>query len=229
MPLTRSIDDMVSDLRYVADIGGTSSVARHPDAALFNLINRGIAAFHRKITSLAPDQRELSSTTISTVKGTSVYSLPTDLFSLLSLHIDADGSRVWLKDSFNPGDRAALTDPQASYRGVPSAYRLQAGNIEFLPVPQGIYTVTLYYAPNPDTLTTGETFDTISRLDDWVIWYAAKEVAKRDRLRDLYSMCTADMAALEGEILELARNRDRNAPATIQSAIAVDRFGRIVG
>jgi len=226
MPLTRSIDDMVSDVRFIADCRGTTGVERHPDADLFNLVNRGIAELHRELTAMIPDQRELGSTTVSMSAGTSTYALPSDFFALISLYIDANGERFWPKQ-FLPSERSALTNPQDIYTGIPYTYRIEAAQIEFLPIPQSTYTATVYYAPNPSTLTTGQTIDTVSRLDSYPVWYAAKEVAKRDRMWDLHDRCTQDLAALRGDIAYVARQRDRNEPPRITQSLAIDRFGRI--
>ncbi len=225
MALTRTIDLMEDDVRYIADCGGTSGTARHPQADIFNLLNRGIAELHRELNAIVPDQRELSSTTVSIVSGTATYALPADFFALLSIVLAANGSTFWLK-AFNPNERAALTDPSSIYTGVPTAYRIEGSNIEFLPVSGGSYTATLYYTPNPSTLTTGQTLDTVIRLDSYPIWYAAKEVAKRDRLWDLHDRCTADLAKLLGDIAFVARTRDRNSPPRMTDTVRLDRYGR---
>jgi hypothetical protein len=225
MPLTRSIDDLEDDVRFIADCDGTTGVERHSQANVFNLLNRGIGELHRELTALIPDQRVLGSTTVSITSGTAEYALPSDFYALISLYIEANGERFWPRQ-FQPSERSGLTNPQDTYTGIPYAYRIEAANIEFLPISSGSYTAKLYYAPNPSTLTTGQALDTVVRLDSYPVWYAAKEIAKRDRLWDLHDRCTADMVALRQEIATVARSRDRNESPRVAMGMHVDRFGR---
>lgn len=126
-------------------------------------------------------------------------------------------------------DRPGLSDTNIASSGIPLFYRLRAGNIEYLPTPGASgYTSTLWYVPVPVTLASGgaTTFDTIDRLDDYIIWYAAREVAKKDRLWDLHNVLSQNLAELRSDIEMLARNRDMNSPPRVRDDLACDRFGR---
>jgi hypothetical protein len=226
MALTRSLAQLRTRLRYVCDIGGTTPSERHPDANLNEALLHGISALHRKLRSVAPGKRFLDSTSIATVAGQRVYSLPADFRSLISVELLADGHRSWL-DAHDWPERPALTDPDQSYTGIPYSYALHGANIEFLPIAQGVYTVTLWYVPDaPQPTSDASTIDTIEGLDDYIIAYAGLDVARRDARPDLYQMFNADLARLEQDILVQARSLDLNSPARMVDTTPRDRFGR---
>ncbi len=225
MPLNRTIDQMVSAARKCANVQGTTALVRHPDADLFDYVNRGVAALHRQLSMVDSGQRYLSSVTVTTAASQEAYSLPADFMHLISLSGELDGVQRWFTP-YSMNERPELTDENNGWTGEPLYYRLRGGNISLLPVPSGVYDLTLWYTAQPSTLTTGQTFDTIARLDDFIVWYAAKEVAKKDKNWDLHRACTEDMDRMRGEIDAVGRNRDRNAPAMIIDVCARDRFGR---
>lgn len=214
MSMTRTIDQMVSAARKAANAEGTTALQRHPDADLFDYVNRGIAALYRLLTRIDAGQRYLSSTTISTVAGTETYSLPADFQHLVSLGGEVNGAQRWLVP-YNMNERPYLVDDNAGWQGEPFHYRLRGSNISLLPVPQDAYDLTLWYTAAPSTLTTGQTFDTIARLDDFVVLYAAKLIALKDKNFDLHAVLDADLQQMRGEVEAIGAQRDHNHPQRI--------------
>jgi hypothetical protein len=224
--LTQTLANMRTNVRRFSDAGGTTALVRHPDADLNDYINRGLGSLYRKLTEAVPDQRFLSTTTINLVASTTTYALPADFDSLISVDLTANGVKVWLV-AYEMHERPALTDPATSYQGVPFCYRLRGANIEYLPTPSSSYTSSLWYVPNVTTLAVdAATFDTISRLDDYVIAYASRFVAVRDKNWDLASMCKSMCAELEDEIVATGRMRDRNSPSRVVDERQANRWGR---
>lgn len=226
MALTQTLQQMRDGVRKLADIEGTSSRARHSDADLNDYINRALGSLHRRLTMAMPDQRILAQRNITTAKGVSTYGLPTGFDCLISIELTANGRRRWLT-SYEMNERPMLTSPDMPGTGVPFCYRLRAGNIEFLPVPDQDYNPLLWFVPTASQLTAdAQAYDTISRLDEYVIAYAARLVASKDRNTDVREDCTERMGELEGEIDVTARNRDRNSPPRIIDTRQRDRWGR---
>jgi hypothetical protein len=89
-----------------------------------------------------------------------------------------------------------------------------------------VYSLTLWYAPAPNTLTTTQTYDTIARLDDYIVDYAARFICRKDSNWELHDRLSASLTAMEGEIEALARNRDLNSPSRIIDCSRRDRYGR---
>lgn len=222
MSLTRTIDQMVAATRQIANVEGQTGLLRHPDANVFDYVNRGIAALDRVLRTLDSGQRYLTSTTITTAASTETYSLPADFMHLISLGGSVNGVQRWFK-SYDMSERPHLIDTNAGWTGEPLYYRLRASNISLLPIPAAVYSLTLWYQANPSTLTTGQSFDTIARLDDFIVYYAARFIAKKDKNFDLHVTLTDDMNALRGEIETIARGRDQNSPARIVDVSERDR------
>ncbi len=226
MALTQTLLQLRTNVRRMTDTQGTTALQRHPDADLNDYVNRGVAALRRELDVALPDQRFLASDAITTEDGISLYALPADFNHLISVDLSAYGAKVWLLP-YEPHEHAALTDPSANTSGIPIAYRLNGGNIDLLPIPQGIFTCTLWYASDPATLTSdANTIDTITRLDDYVIAYAAKLVAIKDKNWDLVQVCDQMMAGLLESVALIARFRDKNAPSRIVDETMADRWGR---
>lgn len=226
MALNRTIDQMVDATRKAANIQGTTALQRHPSADLFDYVNRGIAALDRILKVCDTGQRFLSSTSIATVDGTELYALPSDFMHLISLSGEVDGVMRWFT-AYEHNERPALADTNAGWTGAPLYYRLRQGNISLLPTPHSVYTLTLWYSPNPSTLTTGETYDTIARFDDYIVTYAARLVAEKDKNWDHYDRLGARLTELRSDIEALGRNRDHASPARIIDVTQRDRFGRM--
>lgn len=229
MALTQTREQVRDNVRRAADIRGTNALARHPDADLNEYINRGYAALYRKLTVVLPDQRFLASDVITTEAGETLYDLPADFDHLISVDMLADGVRVWLT-SHEMNERPSLISPDTVGLGRPLTYRLRASNIELLPTPSAAYSVTLWYVPTTDQFAEdGDVFDTISRLDDYVISYAVKAVAVQNKDWPLVTECRQQMAELDPELEAIARSRDKNSPARIVDEMAgmrVTRWGR---
>lgn len=225
MALTRTIEQMVDATRRSTDTQGTAALVRHPDADLFDYVNRGIAALDRLLKRYDNGQRYLSSTTITTVSGTETYALPADFMALVSLSGTFDGEPRWLT-SYAMNEHPALADTDAGWTGEPLYYRLRGGNVSLLPIPAYEYSLTLWYSPAPSTLTAGQTYDTIARLDDYIVAYAGQLVAEKDRNWEHYDRLGQRMAMLASEVEAVGRNRDLNSPARIVDVAERDRFGR---
>lgn len=224
MALLRTIDQMVDATRRCTNALGASALQRHPNADLFDYVNRGIAALDRILKIADTGQRYLASTSITTVNGQELYPLPSDFMALLSLSGVVNGAQRWLT-AYAMNERPALVDQNAGWTGEPIYYRLRGASISLLPVPAATYTLTLWYAPNATTLTSGQAVDTIDRLDDYIVWYAAREICKKDGNWPLHDRLTADMTSLRSEIEALARNRDMSSPGRIVDVTLRDRWG----
>jgi hypothetical protein len=224
--LTRTLAQLREGTRKFANVQGTTALQRHPDADVNDYVNRALGSLHRKLTEAHPDQRYLGTTSFTTSSGTTAYSLPADFESLLLVELTYSGVKIWLV-AYEPHEHAALTDPSASFTGIPFCYRLRGANIDLLPTPGDSYTCSLWYLPTSSTLSSdASTYDTINRLDDYVYAYAGRLIAIKEKNWDLVSAAKGIIDEMTGEILALGRNRDRNAPARIVDETHADRWGR---
>jgi hypothetical protein len=225
MASNKTLLQLRARVRQTCDIEGTSGVQRHPNTEVDILVNVAAHAFKRVLDEKMPEQRSLMSNTFSTVVGTEEYALPAAFKSLLSVELTADGSKSWLL-GYELHERAALTDPQSTYTGIPMAYAVVGDNISLLPVPQGVYTVKVLYTPAQTELANDNSqIDVIEGMDDFIVWHASKGIAKKDRLWDLHSACDADLQKITGDLATIARNRDMNNSPRVMDVSMANRFG----
>ncbi len=226
MALTQSREEMRDALRVFTNTQGATALLRHPNSELNEHLNRGLSRLRYRLNQANPDQRYLASDSDVTVEGTTLYSLPTDFGFLISVDIVANGTKTWLT-SYEMHERPALTSADQPSIGLPFCYRLRGGNIEFLPTPGGEYTYTLWYVPHTTEMDDdADALDTVNRLDDFVIAYAGRFIATKDKNWDLLGECKSLMAELEEEIAVLGRGRDQNSPARVVDVYMADRWGR---
>lgn len=226
MALTQTLAQMRTNVRRLANVEGTSAVVRHPDADLNDYINRALGAMHRVLTDAIPDQRLLSSVTVSTISGTSLYALDSTFDSLISISATAHGQTWWL-EAYEMHERPSLTSEDTTFTGVPFTYRLRGSNIELLPTPTGVYSVTLWFVPTVTQMTAdSDTYDTISRLDDFLVPHAARLVCIKGGDWERVRVCEALIEEYRGEVQSVARKRDQNSPPRIVDEMRADRWGR---
>lgn len=225
MALTQTREQMRDAVRKFTNTQGTSALLRHPHADINDYLNRAWSRLRYRLNQANPDQRFLASDSDVTSDGTSLYSLPSDFGFLISVDIVANGTKSWLT-SYEMHERASLTSADQPSSGIPFCYRLRAGNIEFLPEPGGEYTYTLWYVPHTSELSAdASVIDTVNRLDDFVIAYASRFVATKDKNWDLLKECKDLVGELEQEIEVMGRQRDQNSPARIVDVYQADRWG----
>lgn len=225
MALQQTVAQLRASTRQFANAEGTTALLRHPNANVDDYVLRAIGSLYRKLTEAVPDQRYLATTTITMVNGTSTYNLPSDFSSLLAVDLTANGVKVGLL-SYEMLERPLLTDPSTTFVGIPVAYRLRQSDIEYLPTPSSNYTSSLWYIPDAQQPTGGQAFDTISRLDDYLVAYAARIIATKDKNWDLVAECRNVCTELADDIAALARGRDKNSPSRITDVYNANRWGR---
>ncbi len=227
MSITQTLAELTTNVRRTTDTLGTSAAARHPDANIYDAVNRGIAALHRKLTQTIPDQRSLSSYSGSLTAGTSTVALSTISSSferLISIELTANGSKHHLT-RYQMQERPGLLSPTGQ-RAQPQHYRIIGSNLEFLPTPDSAYTILVWYVPDASQLTAGGSIDTIARLDDFIIWYASREIATRDSKWQLIATLDQRLREISADIETYGRNRDMQEPPSIINERAMDRYGR---
>lgn len=230
MSLNQTQAQILANVRQMTDTAGTTALLKHPSANVYDYINRALASLHRKLTEAGLGDRYLSSTTVTTVSGTATYSLPATFDHLISVDLEANGAKGWLT-AYEMHERPMLTDPNAITSGVPVTYRLRGSNIEYLPTPMGVYTSTLWFVPTPTNWATDgsdatSTFDTINRLDEYVIAAASVPIAFKEKNWGLKKELDGVVSGIGEELAAIGRMRDRNSPPRPVDDTLTNRFGR---
>lgn len=215
MPLTTTLEDMRDAVRRTADV--VAFTDKHPDARCNDLINQGLGALSRLCRTTNPEFQPIASTEIETDGDETMYALPADFRSLLMVQYENDDSRRFWLTPYELHERAHLTESElVSNSLMARCYRLMGSNIELLPRPPEGHTATVWYATTMTQLDSDEsTFDTMDRLDSYVIWWAAREIAMEREAWERHDRLTQKMSALEAEIRILARSHDASHPRRV--------------
>lgn len=187
----------------------TETAGRPTDAQLNDFINSSISSLHAALSSGGASLL-LTSTTITTAPGTSVYALPAELWQLRSVVWQYDADNAFNAYRFEDLERAQLSN--LSWGGD-FAYQLAglasgAPQIEFLPVPDEVATIRIGYVPNPVELTLDA--DTIACLpgwDRWIVYDASVPVLVAEET-DPSALMTLRDQVWSREIEPATRSRD---------------------
>lgn len=207
MARTRTGEALIDDAYLRADLVGAT--ARHPRVSVLRYVNQGAAELYdllieargRAYYAVKPAQ------TITTTASTSRYALAAAFYRLSSVRVAGPGG--YTLDPFTPQDEPWLREPGVT-AATPTHYEVQPGYIELLPLHQASKSIIVDYVPVFTDLadSSGSTFDGINGWEQYIVYYAAREMySKDDELAKVREQDQA-MAALAQRIAKLAPGRD---------------------
>ena len=161
-----SLSTMRDRIRVQTD---TENAGRPTNTQLNDMINSSIVSLHAALSDGGASLL-LTSTTLTTTPGVSVYSLPDDVWQLRSVVWQRDPQTAVNAWRFDDLERAALS---MGTWGGDFAYQLAglistAPQIEFLPTPSEATSIRIGYIPSPTELATDS--DTLACLPGWDRW-----------------------------------------------------------
>ena len=225
MALTQTVTQLTDFIRKRTDNEGTSATDRFPDTEILICINRAVYAFWRLMVESRAGNFQVSTTTINTINGTSVYALDATFYRLLNVNATVNGRKQWLVP-FDENERAMLSDTNAGWSGQPFRYSLVGSNIELLPTPTAVYAVEVRYVPDPPTLLSNSSFDCVNGDGlCFIVDFASKLVAEKDQDGELASTLSGSIAELRAALATSLPNRDQNFPPRIQDVRSLARGG----
>jgi len=190
---------------------------KHPDTRINDLINQGLGALSRLCRTTNPEFQPVASTTIPFDGLATAFGLPSNFRTLLSVEYSGDsGARKWL-EPFERFEHAVLSDPDTTSASTSAGgYRLLGTNLEFLPRPPSGHSALVWYATTVTQLAADASpFDTMERLDTYVIWWAAREIAADRENWERHDRLSSKLGELEADIRILARSKDLSIPKRI--------------
>jgi hypothetical protein len=201
MARTRSLDDLIADLRYLADVEGAE--LRHSDAKLTREINQSIQRFREWVTE----------------EGFGLYLTP----YTVNLTTGATSPYVWREvdlSALNPAVAhvqavECIADGQAydldkvpfesrndylQQNGVPAAWIQYGDVIGILPPPQSEFPITVWYlGVFVDLVAGSDTFDGMVGWEEWVRWNSLIPLLTRDQYPGLIDNAVARCEQLKAE------------------------------
>jgi hypothetical protein len=226
LALTTTLADMRDAVRRTADV--VAFTEKHPDTRVNDLINQGLGALSRICRTTNPEFQPIASYEIPTDGANTMFALPSDFRSLLMVQYETDDERRFWLTPYELHERAHLTSSDVVENSLMArSYRVMGGNIELLPMPPDDHEATVWYATTMTQLAgDAETFDTMDRLDSYVIWWAAREIAMEREAWERHDRLTAKMGELEADIRILARSLDTSHPRRVVKQVYAARTGR---
>jgi hypothetical protein len=202
----------LADLENAADFASTTVVN--------DLINQSLAELYDIMRSAYGQEYWRKSTTLTTVAGTSTYSLPADFLSLLyAEYVIGTSERVRLTP-YNIHNATRIRNSGVWSNIDPIYYRLGMRTsattsetllMEFLPTPTGVYSVEVYYVPTMKELS-GDTHvvDAVSGWEDYAVWDVVASLLQKEESDASFAIMKRDN--IRARIEALAGNRDQGSP-----------------
>lgn len=215
MSRSRTLTAMLLDVRQRTNQENSTFVT---DAELTEYLNTEIARLWTRLVQGSGHPHFRSSTTYTVTSTTTAQALPADFYQVQEVTGTAQGTTTPLR-SFMAGERGWLQNGNGGI-GVSSMpmYRVQAGNIEFLPVQQ-TFTATLYYAPTQTRLAVGaDVFDGFCGYEAVPIYgVCAIVLAKEESDPSFYKNMQAEAYR---DIDSLIAQRDAANPERVQDVMS---------
>lgn len=217
MARTRTMTEMVSDLRIAADI--VNRVTRHPTTQLERWLNESIQRLREIASDNGHEYYLKQHDTGGITSGAKFAALPDDFLRMYGVDV-IDGETSWSLEEYSLRERNNYggTFSGVDERGPPSFYRLlgkTATGTEnicvFMPRPDRAYSCFFWYLPVWADITGVSTFDGVAGWEDWVKWDCCCKVAARDKNDTLYNMAAGERAKLEALIVKTAPRRNRTS------------------
>jgi hypothetical protein len=226
MARTRTLTNLMADIRYQADI--ENQTARHTDPNLTRLINQSYGRF-RELLSDHGHGYYLAEDPGSTVAGTATISLPSDNVRIYGLDLEVNGETRSLIE-YNLLERnqfKSWTNTQGE--GIPYTFRIQAPTTATLvPTPDAVYAYTWFYLPVFTDLSSGsDTIDGINGWEDWIVYDVCTKVLTRDDDDEQLQKVVGLLRKREAEILHEAGKRSVVTPPRRLDTRAQRRRGHL--
>jgi len=212
----RSLLQLRTQAREVADQAGTATSRFVADARLNEWINAAYAALYSKLVALFEDYF-LTFTNLTLVGGTDTYSLAAVTPLIYKLRgVDriwsgsADDFTSLKRFEWSERGRFANTPAHLTRAGETPNYCYTGSSLVFKPTPNAGGTVKVWYAPQVTLLVADGDVISAEIKESWeqfIVLRAAYRLMMKEQNPDAKNLLT-DLAMIEADILASAPNRD---------------------
>lgn len=212
-----TLAQLKSQSRDRADMTNSQFVS---DSELVNYINGSIAELHDLLIAAYDNDYFITEYTFNTVSGTDSYALPADFYKLRGIDSKIGTDQWFTLQPFNFNERNSKNDLVAYLAyGNNFRYRIMGSEVVFSPVPQGIYSIKLWYIPVATKLTSdSDTLNDLNQFSEYVIVDAAIKMANKEEAD--VSVLAAQKAELKRRIEVMAQNRNADKSESISDIYA---------
>jgi len=212
-----TLAQLKSQARDRADMANSQFVS---DSELVNYINGSIAELHDLLIAAYDNEYFITEYTFSTVSGTDSYALPADFYKLRGIDSRVGTDQWFTLQPFNFNERNSKNE-LLSYLayGNNFRYRIMGSDLVFSPVPQGVYSIKLWYIPVATKLSSdSDTLNDLNQFSEYVIVDAAIKMANKEEAD--VSVLAAQKAELKRRIEVMAQNRNADKSESISDIYA---------
>ncbi len=219
MARVRTMEDLIADCRNRTNMENSPLLT---DDEIQELLNQELAELYNHIWT-NEDKPYYRNQAVYTVTGTndSIQPLPIDFLSAQEVMLEYNGYTTNMLPFMASEHAMYLNTGYTLYMtGLLPVYRIQAGNIEFLPPGQAM-TVTVFYTPCLSRLVNpSDTFDGINGWEVSAIYgTCAQMLQKEDSDPSFYE---SRKARILNDVDAWAAKRDAANPERVQETVAYD-------
>jgi hypothetical protein len=190
------------------------------DTELVGYINSSLAELYDLLVAAYGEDYFIDEFDITTASNTAAYDLPDDFYKLKGVDAKINTSDWFTVRPFNFNERNRNQDVAWGLTAGPNIrYRLLDAQIKFSPVPEGIYSVKLWYVPlAPILAADDDTFNDLNQYAEYVIIDAAIKMLIKEE-SDVSVLMNQKMA-MKRRLEEMSLNRDAGQPESISDIYA---------
>lgn len=184
MPIaTRTLTQLIEEIRERSDHENSEFV---DDTDLATWINQSATALYDAVIEAAGPDAYVTSDDITTVAGTNLYNLPFDLYRLLGVDVAFETGVFQELRPYNFVERNMFRTRSGWTSPRDTRYALHghlntgsfAARIRFIPTPQVVRTVRIWYVPILPTITDAGTPQPLIVFNGWDEYVVADVCAK---------------------------------------------------
>lgn len=210
---TRTLAAMLLDIRQRTNQENSEFVT---DDELTEYLNQEIAELWSRLVMAQGQPHYRALHTIAVAAPQSLYPLPADFWQLQGVEATVNSQSVPLRP-FMPHERAGLTNPLGWGPCSPVRYRIQAGNIEFLPATLTFEARVFYTPAAPRLVDDSDTFDGFNGYEMAPIYGVCATVLQKEESDPSFYAGQKDR--LYRQIDALAAQRDAANPERVQDVM----------
>lgn len=215
---TVTLTTLRTRVRERADMVGSSFVG-DTATGLDAWINEGHQKLHGMLVDALGEEYVSTSTSLATVAGQSDYNLPSGFFKLYGIDLEYQGETHPLLPFMRP-ERNAWRLEELNLKGPPR-YLLTGSKLRLYPIPSGVLSGTIYYAPEATVLVNGS--DSVTYPNGWekfVVLYAAIQALLKEE--SSVTGLRGELEQVEREIERTKESRDYAHPKQVVDMDAVE-------
>jgi hypothetical protein len=209
MSRTRTLTNLIADVRQRTNMENSEFVS---DAEITEYLNQELAELHGRLTAAESQPHFRTFTDFSVVIGTNLYALPADFWKVQRCTTTIDGCTYDL-EPFMEGERAGLYTSQNYVQTRGPMYRIQAGNIEVVPVNRA-FTLRMFYVSAHQRLVAGsDTTDGFNGYEVAAIYGACATILQKEESDPSFYLLQKQ--SIYRHIDSLAAQRDASHPERV--------------